>query len=149
MRKTNEINLSQDSIDAIASTVAIAVTKAMAEMLVSNQPETSDKKSVSKSTKTSKTSQKKSSGKKQSSQNKSEKQTWEDHLTETFGDKETRSKFVELRNKVDAEFKTVAKSSEKYIPRKQYQSVLNKTTESLNGRFNKAKVKAAFLAAAK
>ncbi len=60
MRKTNEINLSQDSIDAIASTVAIAVTKAMAEMLVAKQPETSTKKSVSNGKKTSKTSQKKS-----------------------------------------------------------------------------------------
>ena len=47
MRKTNEINLSQDSIDAIASTVAIAVTKAMAEMLVAKQPQTPSKKSVS------------------------------------------------------------------------------------------------------
>lgn len=77
------------------------------------------------------------------------KQTWEEHLTEKFGDKEERSKFVELRKQVAAEFLAIAKKEDKYIPKKSYQKILNDTTTSLNGKMNKSVVKKAFLAVAK
>ncbi len=98
----------------------------------------------SKKSTTSKTQSKKSTVSK-----KSENQTWEEHLTETFGDKETRSKFVELRKKVAEEFKNLADEHEVFIPKKSYKKVLNETTSSLNGKFNKASVKKSFLANAK
>ncbi len=76
-------------------------------------------------------------------------QTREERLTEKFGDKESRTKFVELRKKVSAEFSALAKANDCYIPKKSYINVLTATTESLNGKFNKATVKKAFIAAAK
>lgn len=100
----------------------------------------------SKKSTTSKTQRKKSTVSKKSEKN---SQTWEDHLTETFGDKETRSKFVELRKKVAEEFKALADEHEVFIPKKSYKKVLNETTSSLNGKFNKASIKKSFLANAK
>lgn len=90
------------------------------------------------------------SGKTKTSKKSSEpKQSREERLTEKFGDKETRTKFVELRKKVADEFASLAKANEKYIPKKSYVKTLNSTTESLNGKFNKATVKKAFLVNAK
>ena len=73
----------------------------------------------------------------------------EERLTEKYGDKAARTKFVELRKKVADEFTALAKANELYIPKKSYLKVLTATTESLNGKFNKATVKKAFLSAAK
>ena len=90
--------------------------------------------------------------KKKSASKKSEvkpQQTREERLTEKFGDKESRTKFVELRKKVAEEFGKLAKANDCYIPKKSYMKVLTATTESLNGKFNKAAVKKAFIAAAK
>ena len=77
------------------------------------------------------------------------KPTREERLTEKFGDKATRTKFVELRKKVAEEFGNLAKANDCYIPKKSYMKVLTTTTESLNGKFNKSTVKKAFIAAAK
>ena len=101
---------------------------------------------------TAKTSSKKSTTstkKKSSPKSETPKQTREERLTEKFGDKEARTKFVELRKKVADEFSTLAKANDCYIPKKSYMKVLTATTESLNGKFNKATVKKAFIAAAK
>lgn len=80
---------------------------------------------------------------------KSEKKTYEEHLTEKFGDKESRTKFVELKKKVMAECSIIAKSEQKYVKKSEYNKVMNNITESLNGRFNKATIKKEFLAIAK
>ena len=99
---------------------------------------------------TAKTSSKKSTtSKKKSAPQTAPKQTREERLTEKFGDKAQRTKFVELRKKVAEEFSTLAKANEVYIPKKSYMQVLTATTESLNGKFNKTTVKKAFLAVAK
>lgn len=110
----------------------------------------SEEKSSKKSTTSKKTSTKKSSSKKSATQtSKKSGQTWEEHLDEVFGDKETRTKFVELRNKVAQEFKSLGESEDLWIPKKSYKKVLTETTESLGGKFDKKKVRAAFLKAAK
>lgn len=97
-----------------------------------------------------KTSSKKTS-KKASAPKKSEKktQTYEEHLTEAFGSKEERTKFVELKKKVMAECSEIAKAESKYVKKSDYNKTMNQITESLNGKFNKSTVKKAFLAVAK
>ncbi len=110
--------------------------------------------SLEKGGKTSKSTTKKSvsatkSKSKKTESSKTQTQTREERLEEKYGDKATRTKFVELRKKVADEFSALAKEHEVFIPKKSYTKVLTQTTESLNGKFNKATVKKAFLAAAK
>lgn len=102
---------------------------------------------IEKSSKTKKTTSK--SEKAQKSKTSEPKKTREEALTEKFGDKEQRTKYVELRKKVAEEFSALAKANEVYIPKRKYQEVLKNTTEALNGKFNKATVKKMFLSAAK
>ena len=112
-------------------------------------------KGTSPKEKTSVSTSKKSKGDKAPTSKKSnasspkEKKTREERLTEEFGDKATRTKFVELRNKVAAEFLAIGKEEGVYIPRRSYKKVLKSTTESLNGKMNKKVVRKAFLEAAK
>jgi len=73
----------------------------------------------------------------------------EERLTEKYGDKATRTKFVELEKKVATEFLAIGKEEGVYIPRRNYKKVLRTTTESLSGKMNKKVVRKAFLEAAK
>ena len=74
-----------------------------------------------------------------------EKKTREEGLTEAYGDKAKRTKFIELRNKVAAEFKELAVAGGKYIPKKKYADALNEAARGLEGkRYSKAAVKAVF-----
>lgn len=116
---------------------------------LNNRVTTLEKSSKSGSTTKKSLSTSSTKGKEKKSTTSKPKQTREERLTEKFGDKESRTKFVELRKKVADEFSSLAKANDVYIPKKSYMKVLTATTESLNGKFNKATVKKAFISAAK
>ena len=134
-----EMQASQKSMDSKLDQILKNLSNSESKSTSSEKNSSSQKKST-----------KKSSSKKSATQtSKKSGQTWEEHLDEVFGDKEVRTKFVELRNKVAAEFKSLGESEEIWIPKKSYKKVLSETTESLGGKFDKKKVRAAFLKAAK
>lgn len=138
----SEMQASQKSLDSKLDQILKNLSNSESK---ESKATSSEKKSSSQ-----KKSTKKSSSKKSATQtSKKSGQTWEEHLDEVFGDKETRTKFVELRNKVAQEFKSLGESEDLWIPKKSYKKVLTETTESLGGKFDKKKVRAAFLKAAK
>lgn len=116
---------------------------ALEEQKVSTPKATETKSQTS----TTKTSSKKKSTRKASAPK--ERPTYEEVITEKYGDKETRTKFVELKKKVQAEFKALGEAEGVWIPKRKYKDILTATTNLLNGKFNKTTVRKEFLKAAK